>query len=225
MGGEFSLDTIPDEILIQIIGQLDSHRLVSIAPLICKRVSKVCIRSIEDKDQGSSFLYAGYNIKNLSDIIIPKELIINVLTHDSDSSFKPGGIYLMSIMYSAERLAHSVIHSINQFFNEFKTLHLESLKCLMLPKMPPYFIGTDAITCHQMERLYVEERVFPTPLDKLISVKKLHLILNPGVIYKIGLFPPNLERLAVSKSIEGGPTSSKLGLTLLTDACTKLKHM
>ena len=226
MGAEFSLNIIPDEILLNIIRHLDHRTLLSTALPSCKRISRACIRPIEDEDRVSTFLYYKCNIEMLSGIVVPKELIINVLTFDSDSSFESGEIYLMSIKYSAEHLTYTGRLGINKFFNKFKTLQLKSLKCLMLPKMPPCFVdGTNAITCHQMESLYVESHICQYNLDKLIYLKKLHFILNPGCTHKIGLFPPNLECLAVSKSIEEGPTPSELKLTLYTDACTKLKHM
>ena len=226
MGAEFSLDTIPAEILILIFRQLDPYKFISIVPLICKRISKVCISSIEGKSPDSSFLYSGCNVKMISGITIPEGLIINVLTHDFDPSFRPGGIYWMNIMYSAKRFTNSVCHSIHQFFNKFKALHLESLKCLMLPKMPPYFDGTDAIACHQMESLYLERRIYQDSFERLTSVKRLHLIINPKRFHEIYL-PLNLECLTVCSSIDRVYIASRRHaiLHLLAKKCKKLKYM
>ena len=185
----------------------------------------MCIRPIEDKSPGLSLFYAGYNIKKLSDINIPKELIINVLTFDSNPIFEIDAIYLMNIKYSAERLTNKMRHSMNRFFNKFNALKFNSLKHLILFKMPPYFDSTSLIDRLEMEHLYLEHRIHQDSFEEHTSIKRLHLIVNPGAYSEIEL-PPNLECLIISSSTEGvTTTSNELAVSICAQKCTKLRHM
>ena len=131
----------------------------------------------------------------------------------------------MSITCFAESLTGSVPPSINQFFNDFKTLHFKSLKCLIVPKVPSYFIDPNVIAYYQMEKLCVGQSVYAHYLRDLTSVKELQLILGDDIDCPISDFPPNLERLTLCRTIDGVPSSSKIELTLLAGNCKKLKYL
>ena len=172
----------------------------------------------------SGHLYVRHNVKMLSTISIPEGLIIDVITYNSKPNFEPDDIFLMCITYYAERLTCSIRLNIDQFFNGFKTLWSKPLNRLIMPKMPPYFDGTAAINCHQMESLYLERRIYRDSFERLTSLKRLHFSINLGITYDVRL-PPNLEYLTVHSSIEETSTpSKKLALTIRADACTKLRH-
>ena len=89
MGTEISLNTqlpaqfytIPDEILLSIIRHLDRRTLLSIALLICKRINRMCIRSVEDNNSGSSYFMLYIMLKNFRILAFPKNSVL-VCSHN-----------------------------------------------------------------------------------------------------------------------------------------------
>jgi len=216
----------PDDILKLIMSQVDPHTLLSIAPLVSKRISKWCISSIKDKDSGTSFLYVRMNVKDILGIAVPDELVLTVLTNDSDPIIGRDNVYLIRIVYSTNHLTNASDSRTTQFLDHFGTLDFKSLKCLMLPKMPPRFGYTEnVIGCHRVEKLCVEHSARMDYLHELTSVKDLHVISNDSAIFNLDYFPPNLERLFVYRSIGGHPSSSNIRLLIFADNCKKLNYI
>ena len=204
MGTSFSLEIqddrtpciIPNDILMLILRKLDSHTLISIVPLICRRLSTMCISSIDGKDLNSSFLWSRRNVKKFSDIIVPEGLFVHVLTLNSDPDFGLDDIYSMIISSHANVFGLATL--VTNFFNQFSTQKFKSLKSLMLLNMSLGDSIMHPISYHELECLHLNNcYILHVNMEKLALVKEFYLTLKSTLILQQIYLPQNIERLVV----------------------------
>ena len=223
MSKKFSLDIIPNDILMLILRKLDFRTLVSTVPLICRRLSTMCISSIDDKDLNSSLFCARKIVNKFSkEIQVPEQLSVDVLTSTFENSFEPGDIYSIRISSNDEK--HTGLETyITEFFALFQTQTFISLKSVLLYNMRMTSEIVTSVSCHELEYLHLKCCYhYYMALEKILSGKELRFTSCSGNFCMSSL-PPNLERLIVQTPVHNEDNFSQ-GISVNAINCGNLTY-